>query len=222
MRPVRFRRRPRLWIAAAASAVVAVMLGAACGGDDDAAPNPWPSDPAVADGDLAALSGDASAAQGAGLAEPPGLVERVALEEFDVGDLSFGEVAIAMTGPDGEVTGWCVLVAATSEQRQRGLMEVTDLGGYGGMLFVWDADSSSGFYMRNTPTPLSIGWFTAGGDLVSTADMEPCDDVDGCPTYSPGGRYRFALEVPQGELGAMGVAEGSTLAVGGGCAPRRG
>lgn len=177
---------------------------------------------AVADGDVAALSGDASAAQGAGLDRPPGPAARVPLEEFDVDDLSFGEVAIAITGPDGEVTGWCVLVAATSEQRQRGLMEVTDLGGYAGMLFVWDADSSSSFYMRNTPRPLSIAWFTAGGDLVSTAAMDPCADESDCPTYPAGGRYRFALEVPQGELAAIGVADGSTLAVGGQCAPRSG
>jgi uncharacterized protein len=88
------------------------------------------------------------------------------------------------------------------------------------MLFVWDADSSSGFYMRNTPTPLSIGWFDADGALVSTAAMDPCADVEGCPTYPSGGTYRFALEVPQGSLGDVGVASGSSLAVGGPCAER--
>ncbi len=214
MRSVSSCRRP---LSALGTALVVVLLAAACSGDDDAAP-----DLAVTGGDLTALSGEASAAQGAGLDELPGAADRVALDEFDVGDLSFGEVAIAITGPDGEVAGWCVLVAATSEQRQRGLMEVTDLGGYAGMLFVWGADASSGFYMRNTPTPLSIGWFTAGGDLVSTADMDPCPDEADCRTYPAGGRYRFALEVPQGELAAMGVVAGSSLAVGGECAPRSG
>jgi uncharacterized membrane protein (UPF0127 family) len=170
--------------------------------------------------DVAALSGDAPAALGAGLDAPPGPPHRVALANFDAGDLGFGEVAIAVTGPDGEVTGWCVLLAATSEQRQRGLMEVTDLGGYAGMLFVWDGDVSSSFYMRNTPTPLSIGWFDADGALVSTADMDPCADVEGCPTYPSGGRYRFALEVPQGSLDDVGVVGGSSLAVGGSCAER--
>jgi uncharacterized protein len=170
--------------------------------------------------DVAALSGDAPAAQGAGLDTPPGPADRVALDHFDAGDLGFGEVAIAITGPDGEVAGWCVLLAATSEQRGRGLMEVTDLGGYAGMLFVWNEDASSSFYMRNTPTPLSIGWFAADGALVSTADMDPCADVDGCPTYPSGGRYRFALEVPEGSLDALGVVDGSRLALGGSCAER--
>ena len=198
---------------------VAVLAGAtlgACGDDGDpGAAGPEPSSP-----DVAALSDDAPAAQGAGLDTPPGPTDRVALVNFDVGDLGFGEVAIAITGPDGQVTGWCVLLAATSEQRQRGLMEVTDLGGYAGMLFVWDGDVSSSFYMRNTPTPLSIGWFEADGELLSTADMDPCPDVEGCPTYPSGGRYRFALEVPQDALDDVGVVDGSSLAVGGSCAER--
>jgi uncharacterized protein len=194
--------------------VLAATALAGCGDDDSGAGAESPSP------DVAVLSGDAPAAQGAGLDAPPGPADRVPLESFDVGDLEFGEVAIAVTGPDGEVAGWCVLLAATAEQRQRGLMEVTDLGGYAGMLFVWDADSSSSFYMRNTPTPLSIGWFDADGALVSTADMDPCPDIEGCPTYPSGGSYRFALEVPQGSLADVGVVDGSSLAVGGSCADR--
>lgn len=195
---------------------VAVLAGASlvgCGDDGDARSDLSPPD-------MEALSGNAAAAHGAGLDTPPGPEDRLALDRFDVGDLEFAEVAIAITGPDGEVAGWCVLLAATSEQRQRGLMEVTDLGGYAGMLFVWDADSSSGFYMRNTPMPLSIGWFDADGALVSTADMDPCADAESCPTYPSGGTYRFALEVPQGSLGDVGVARDSRLAVGGPCAER--
>jgi uncharacterized membrane protein (UPF0127 family) len=192
----------------------AALVG--CGDDGD----PGSAGRELSSADVAALSGDAPAALGAGLDAPPGPPHRVALANFDAGDLGFGEVAIAVTGPDGEVTGWCVLLAATSEQRQRGLMEVTDLGGYAGMLFVWDGDVSSSFYMRNTPTPLSIGWFDADGALVSTADMDPCADVEGCPTYPSGGRYRFALEVPQGSLDDVGVVGGSSLAVGGSCAER--
>ena len=191
--------------------VLAATALAGCGDDDDAGAGS--SSP-----DVAALSGDAPAAQGAGLDAPPGPADRVQLESFDVDDLEFGEVAIAITGPDGDVAGWCVLLAATAEQRQRGLMEVTDLGGYAGMLFVWDADSSSSFYMRNTPTPLSIAWFDADGALVSTAQMDPGPDIEGCPTFESGGSYRFALEVPQGSLADVGVVDGSAVAVGGSCA----
>jgi uncharacterized membrane protein (UPF0127 family) len=99
-------------------------------------------------------------------------------------------------------------------------MEVTDLEGYAGMLFVWDEDVSTQFYMRNTPTPLSIAWFDADGALVSTADMAPCLGTDDCPLYGAEGPYRFALEVPQGQLPSAGVDEGSVLRVGGDCAAR--
>lgn len=192
---------------------------AACGGGgDDGGPeatfDPGPEAPtgSVGTDELLALAGGAPAAAGAGLAEPPGPAGRDLLD-------GFGEVALAVIAPDGTVTGWCVLVAATPDQRARGLMEVTDLGGYTGMVFVYAADNEGGFYMRNTPTPLSIGWFDANGALVSTADMDPCPDADGCPTYRPDGPYRFALEVPRGDFERLGVGEGSRLALGGECAP---
>src|SRR4029453_14481142 len=144
----RRRALPAIAILAVAVLAGASLVGGGAGGGAPSALSPP---------DMEALSGNAAAAQGAGLDTPPGPEDRLALDRFDVGDLEFGEVAIPITGPDGEVAGWCVLLAATSEQRQRGLMEVTDLGGYAGMLFVWGADSSSGFYLRKTPTPVSSG-----------------------------------------------------------------
>jgi uncharacterized protein len=171
---------------------------------------PTPTGPISVD-DLLALAGDAPAARGAGLDEPPGEPDRTILD-------GFAETAAAVTTPDGTVIPWCLLLAAAQEQRNRGLMEVTDLAGYAGMVFVWPEDSSSSFYMRNTPTPLTIGWFDAEGELVSAADMEPCGDVEGCPLYSATGSYRFAVEVPQGELDRLGIGEGSRLALGGPCA----
>ena len=210
------------------AAALAVVLGfgvlGGCGDDDAAADGGSASTsettidaPAEgaggADGaDVLTSAGDAAAAQGAGLDEAPGPADRVRFGDF-------GEVAIAVTAPDGTVTGWCVLLAETEAQRQRGLMEVTDLQGFAGMLFVWNEDANSSFYMRNTPTPLSIAWVNADGELVSTADMVPCADVDSCPLYPAEDLYRFALEVPQGKLDDMGLVEGSTLAVGGSCAP---
>ena len=96
-------------------------------------------------------------------------------------------------------------------------MEVTDLAGYEGMLFVWEADTGGGFWMRNTPTPLSIAWYAADGSFVSSAEMAPCGDSDQCPTYYPEGDYRFALETFQGDLATLGAGPGSKLTVGGDC-----
>jgi uncharacterized membrane protein (UPF0127 family) len=225
VRPRSGRTRTRTLLAAGCALMLALGVagcgddddasdGAASGGEDDrGAPSAseGPADPISLD-DLAAASGGAPAATGADLDEAPGPADRTGLT-------GVGEAAASITAADGTVTGCCLLVAATDEQRQRGLMEVTDLGGYQGMVFVWDADTSGGFWMRNTPTPLSIAWFDADGDFVSSADMEPCSaTAPDCPVYPAGGSYRFAVEVFQGDLDDLGVGPGSRLALGGDCA----
>jgi uncharacterized membrane protein (UPF0127 family) len=142
----------------------------------------------------------------------PGDPGRVLLEGFD-------EIAVAVDPGDGRTLAWCLLAALNAEQRGRGLMEVTDLHGYSGMAFVYDEDVDNGFYMRNTPTPLSIAWIAADGEVVTMKDMEPCEDRDGCPTYPSDGRYRYAIEVFQGDLDELGITEAATVTVGGSCAP---
>ena len=216
---------------AAAAVAVAILLGAAgCGGDDDSdAAEPPPSTGTLPgqpdDGlsgspatplslaDLAAASADAPAARGADVDEPPGPAERSSVPDV-------GEAAASITAEDGTVTACCLMVASTDPQRQRGLMQVTDLGGYAGMVFVWDHDTEGAFWMYNTVTPLSIAWFDADGEFVSSTDMEPCasDDAEECPMYPPEGEYRFALEVFDGDLDELGVGPGSRLALGGECA----
>ena len=65
-------------------------------------------------------------------------------------------------------------------------MDVTDpeLGGRSAMVFRFQGDTTSGFWMKDTLLPLSIAWYAADGTLVSTADMEPCpaDTLD-CPVF---------------------------------------
>jgi hypothetical protein len=92
-----------------------------------------------------------------------------------------------------------VAVAETPDQRSQGLMGVTDLGGLDGMLFVFQADSDGGFWMKNTLIPLDIVFFTADGGFVDALTMVPCVE-DPCPTYRPDGSYRYALEALTGDL----------------------
>lgn len=152
----------------------------------------------------------------AGSAPPgtaPGVPDREPIGEF-------GEIAVAITDADGNVVGWCFLMAHTTELRQRGLMEVTDLQGYPGMVFVFQEDRVGEFYMRNTPMPLSIAFFDSEGKFVSSTDMEPCDDRDGCPLYGADAPYRFAIEMPKGQLDDIGIGPGSRMGLVGACAPR--
>lgn len=98
---------------------------------------------------------------------------------------------------------WLVAVAETAELRARGLMGVTDLGALDGMLFAWDADATSGFWMKDTLIPLDVAFFEEEGTLVEVLSMVPCE-AGPCPTYRPSAPYRYALEAPAGRLSAMG------------------
>ncbi len=136
--------------------------------------------------------------------------------------MAFGEIGFRIEGDSagagGEAAERCALLADTPEQHQRGLMGRTDLGRYDGMLFRFSDDTTGSFYMKDTLLPLSIAWFTDEGAFVSAADMEPCPVDVGCPTYGAAAPYRYALEVPKGNLPALGIGPGARLVLGGdGC-----
>lgn len=122
----------------------------------------------------------------------------------------FGETLITVRTSNGDLQ-WCLLLAETPAQRSRGLMEVTDLGGYDGMLFRYDADATEAYWMRNTPMPLSIAFVSRTGAVVSTVDMAPCADRPDCPSYPAAAPYRTAIEVPQGGLDRLGIVGGNTV-----------
>lgn len=125
----------------------------------------------------------------------------------------FGVVAVSVTTEDGRICELCLLSATTSEQRERGLMEVTDedLGGFDGMLFEYPEEVDGAFWMRNTPMPLSIAYFDDEGELVSTRDMQPCANSTDCPSYPADGAFKYAIEVPQGMLDEAGAEPGARL-----------
>jgi uncharacterized membrane protein (UPF0127 family) len=197
--PDAHRRPLRILLGTAVAVLVAGLWALVLRGADG------PADPALGE----------AVHQPAPLVPPPGEPDRVLLEGFD-------EVAVTVDSGDGPTLAWCLLAALNAQQRARGLMEVTDLQGYSGMAFVYDEDVENAFYMRNTPTPLSIAWVAADGEVVSTRDMEPCEDRDGCPSYPPGGRYRYAIETFRGDLDDLGITEDARVTVGGPCAPRDG
>lgn len=120
--------------------------------------------------------------------------------------VGFDEVAATITAADGTTCEVCLLSATSEAQRRRGLMEVTDadLGGYDGMLFRFPAEIDGGFWMRNTPLPLSIAYFDEAGAFVSATDMAPCREL-GVVSHL---RRRRAVPLrprgPQGELADLG------------------
>ena len=156
---------------------------------------------------------------GANLPADPTL--RPAEGEVSVNRTPFGdfrEIGFRIEGGGAQATAArCALLAETAAQQARGLMNRTDIGGYDGMLFKFDTDYTGAFYMKDTPLPLSIAFFAAAGNFVSTADMAPCIQQASCPTYGAIRPYRWALEVPQGALPRLSIGPGTRLVAGGPC-----
>ncbi len=115
------------------------------------------------------------------------------------------QATIDLISSDGRVETLAVLVAQTPAQRSHGLMEVTDLPVGTGMVFLFDEDGTTGFWMKNTLIPLDIAYVAADGWVVSTTTMVPCPPDESCPSYPPDGPYRLAIEVPAGHWDEIGL-----------------
>jgi uncharacterized membrane protein (UPF0127 family) len=92
-------------------------------------------------------------------------------------------------------------VADTLDERVAGLRDHTDLGGYDGMLFVFQGPSNSGFTMSGVTVPLDIAFFGSDGARDSTRVMKPCAKAEpDCPVYRADGAYVYAIETLGGQL----------------------
>ena len=135
----------------------------------------------------------------------------------------FREVAFRIRPPPGSGLSsgeYCALLAETAAQHARGLMGRRDLAGYDAMVFRFAVNTNSTFFMRSVPVALSVAWFDESGRFISSADMAPCPNREGCPLYVADRPYRIALEVLQGGLLRLGVGRGSVIELGGSCRSR--
>ncbi len=85
-------------------------------------------------------------------------------------------------------------LAVKPEERNYGFMNRKNIPAGTGMLFVFEKDQILDFYMKNTPTPLSIAYIDSTGTIRDIFDMKPYSLADITSTCS----VRYALEVPQG------------------------
>ncbi len=111
---------------------------------------------------------------------------------------------VAINASSGERIEVEVEIADDNTERQRGLMERTELAENAGMLFVFDREQPLSFWMRNTLIPLSIAYIDGDGRIVDIQDMQPLDET-GHPSAEPA---MYALEVNQGFFEERGVVVG--------------
>ena len=85
-------------------------------------------------------------------------------------------------------------IARTDSERSQGYMNRTKIPDGTGMIFVFERDEILNFWMKNTPTPLSIAYIDSSGKIRNIFDMTPFSLEPVKSTVS----VRYALEVPQG------------------------
>jgi uncharacterized membrane protein (UPF0127 family) len=99
-------------------------------------------------------------------------------------------------------------IAADDASRERGLMSRTNLAENEAMVFVFPSPRSVAFWMKDTPTPLSIAYVGPSGRIFEIHDMKPFDET---PVPSASGAVVFAIETPQGWFTKHGILAGSMV-----------
>jgi uncharacterized membrane protein (UPF0127 family) len=107
-------------------------------------------------------------------------------------------------------------LARTEQEREIGLMSVDHMPPNNGMLFVYTAPSTEGYWMYHTLIPLSIAWIGQDGTIVDIQDMprlnDPNDVQEASSTvYTPSAPYWYALEVNEGWFVQNGVGVGQQM-----------
>ncbi|RMH90717.1 DUF192 domain-containing protein [Stutzerimonas zhaodongensis] len=97
--------------------------------------------------------------------------------------------------------------ARTPNERERGLMERTEMHADHGMLFRFDELRRHCLWMKNTPLPLSAAFMDEQGRIVDIIDLQPLDTSIRCSQ----GPARYALEMNQGWFEAKGVEVGERV-----------
>jgi len=115
--------------------------------------------------------------------------------------------AVTFTSAAGGTATLAVEVADTPEERSVGLMNRESLPEDAGMLFIWPEDTGSGFWMKDTPIPLSVAFIDAGGVIVDIQDMQAQDET----LHQSPAPYRYAVEANQGWFGGHGIEPGDTV-----------
>ena len=106
---------------------------------------------------------------------------------------------------------YSVEVAADPELRAQGLMYRDQLRPATGMLFFFPADGDYGFWMKNTLIPLDMIWIDSSRKIVHIkTDVPPCR-IEECPSYEPGVRSRYVLELAAGEAAKRRLKVGDVL-----------
>lgn len=98
-------------------------------------------------------------------------------------------------------------VAATQEDRMRGLMQRKSMPPSRGMLFVFTEQQRHCMWMKNTLLPLSVAFMDESGRILNVEDMQPQTENSHCAARPA----RFALEMNLGWFREKGLSAGTKV-----------
>lgn len=120
-----------------------------------------------------------------------------------------GQTFIKLFLPDG--TPITIELAVTSLERERGLMFRDRFEPDQGMLFVFETEDRSSFWMFNVKFPIDILWLDARKRVVHIeAEVPPCPR-EPCPSYPTPTPALYVLELKSGQAAAHKVKVGDRL-----------
>ncbi len=98
-------------------------------------------------------------------------------------------------------------VAATQDNRTRGLMQRSAMPQNHGMLFVFTDARQHCMWMKNTLLPLSVAFLDDEGRILNVEDMQPQTEDNHCAARPA----RFALEMNHGWFRQKGLGAGAKI-----------
>lgn len=126
-------------------------------------------------------------------------------EPIEIEFLKEGE--LTLKNNDSVIKNLDIEIAKSFNERQIGLMNRSSMAENQGMLFIFEEDNSTGFWMKDTRIPLDIIYIGADSTVISIVkNKQPFDERSEGATAP----YRYTLEVNGGKSDAWGIKEGVT------------
>ncbi|MDR3312294.1 MAG: DUF192 domain-containing protein [Spirochaetaceae bacterium] len=123
--------------------------------------------------------------------------------------LSMKETDLTITRQNGGLVTLRAELAQTDQEHAQGYMGRKKIPDGTGMLFVFERDQMLSFWMKNTPSPLSIAYIDSTGNIREIHNMEPFSLIPVRSAVS----LRYALEVPLGWFTKVGIVEGDKISL---------
>ena len=98
-------------------------------------------------------------------------------------------------------------VAATPDERERGLMHRRQMGANQGMVFLFDQLAAQCMWMKNTLIPLSVAFIANDGRILNIENMAPQTEDNHCAAKPA----RYALEMNRGWFSKHGITAGMKI-----------